>query len=248
MGILRAQSPLIFSGWNQVFGSSEIKESIRKRFATYKEEPLGCGFMTWRESPRFHIKKGSFVVNLGFGWTTHVFDDCSTVGVTSMTLDSTEAAGIQTKTLVYADVCICLQSDHQEAGCRPFSEVLPEKTEDLGGVLFFLDACRTFMHSFPKVTPCGGDVQQRRSLEEVWINESTWRCIFSKRYLQNVATKMSNFYIKHPQKHLTNPTRTIWLTSLKISTKKRASNKTLAGSVQSKTWMRFGAAFGRRGR
>lgn len=27
------------------------------------------------------------MVNLGFGWTTHLFDDCSTVGVTSMTLD-----------------------------------------------------------------------------------------------------------------------------------------------------------------
>ena len=91
----------------------------------------------------------------------------------------------------------CLQSDHQKAGCRPFS--CREKNQRIWESVLFLDACRTFMHSFPKVTSCGGDVQQRRSPEEVWI--------FSKRYLQNVATKMSNFYIKHPQKHLTNPTR-----------------------------------------
>ena len=82
-----------------------------------------------------------------------------------MTLDSTEAAGIQAKPLVYAvyvyDSRVIIQKlavGHSPRYCQ--------KKQTICGSVLFLEACLTFMLSFPKVTSCGGDVQQRRSLEE----------------------------------------------------------------------------------
>lgn len=130
----------------------------------------------------------------------------------------------------------CLQSDHQKAGCRPFSEVLPgKKPEDLGERSIFGRLSNVYAIRFPRSLP----------VVEMFSSEGLLRRCGSTNRL---ATKMSNFYIKHPQKHLTNPTRNHLVDIRQNFHQKARFEQNLAGSVQSKTWMRFGAAFGRRGR
>ena len=127
----------------------------------------------------------------------------------------------------------CLQSDHQKAGCRPFSEEKTgKKTRGFGRAFYFwtlVTLCLRFMHlciRFPRSLP----------VVEMFSSEGLLRrCGSTNRLGQNVATKMSNFYIKHPQKHLTNSTRNPsgWHPS-KFPLKSRASNKTLQDQCRAK--------------
>lgn len=121
----------------------------------------------------------------------------------------------------------CLQSDHQKAGCRPFSEVLPgKKPSGFGRAFYFWTLVERLCIRFPRSLP----------VVEMFSSEGLLRrCGSTNRLGQNVATKMSNCYIKHPQKHLTNPTRNPsgWHPS-KFPLKSRASNKTLQDQCRAK--------------